>query len=575
MKLELKPCTNNAYPIYGLLIEGKNIHYWLQQMQRLQINLDTTSVYALPGATPNSIWGCFVAISIKQINAQQLERLTLCQCVFNKLYIPLYAQLTPTINDSEIEKLFPEHKYILHPEIGLFTLDTPVDFSSILEFKQKSNLNLKSPIESSHIPKYIRNMQIESLPPEESLNQLEENSFPKQKKFNDKPLNWKEKIKLNLLRKFFNEQKSNQENKNSSKEKTRLLKLLDKILPGKQISENLEQDLEELERRNSSEMQKLMDMFKRDPDEALKYAIPLDNNGLNRGGNHGAFNVSMRWSNFNLFGNNSAGSGNSLLADDSYYQLQQQYNKTAQDLIAAKKYDKAAFVYLKLLKNNHLAAHTLEEGKLYGEAASVYIKYLENKNKAAECYEKGYMTSQAIELYKELNQKEKVGDLYSLMNQKKEAFHYYNEVVEEYKADDKIVKASLLLKQKMENTSEAQKLLLHGWRNHKDAFNCINNYFTNIEDQQTRHQSIESIYSNETDNKNKLNFLKALSLERKKDKSLHDKAKNIAYEIVAELAESQPNIVLELTQFNEDKSLNKDLIRYKSDAHKKSKINIA
>jgi hypothetical protein len=64
------------------------------------------------------------------------------------------------------------------------------------------------------------------------------------------------------------------------------------------------------------------------------------------------------------------------------------------------------------LKNAHSAGNALETGEHYQEAASVYLKYANNKNKAAECFEKGSMTMDAIGLYKELNQDEKVGDLY-------------------------------------------------------------------------------------------------------------------------------------------------------------------
>ena len=87
------------------------------------------------------------------------------------------------------------------------------------------------------------------------------------------------------------------------------------------------------------------------------------------------------------------------------------------------------------------------------------------------------MITDAIGLYKELNEYEKVGDLYMLQQKKETAFEYYQIVADDYIAHDKYVKASLLYKNKMENTESAQEFLLKGWRHQKDAFNCINNYF--------------------------------------------------------------------------------------------------
>jgi hypothetical protein len=232
--------------------------------------------------------------------------------------------------------------------------------------------------------------------------------------------------------------------------------------------------------------------------------------------------------------------------------------------VKEKKYDKAAFVYLKLLKNNHLAATTLENGKLYTEAASVYLKYLQNKEKAAQCYETGRMTNEAIELYKELNKNEKVGDLYTDINNKIEANYHYQIVVEDYKQKNQYIKAALLLKNKMDARHSAQEILLNGWRNNYDRYNCINNYFANIEDESLLTKEINAIYKSETDLTNKEDFLKALKIEYKKGDNIAAQTKAIAYEIVSTLAKSNPNILNDLTAFNKDTHLKTDINRFKN-----------
>ena len=129
---------------------------------------------------------------------------------------------------------------------------------------------------------------------------------------------------------------------------------------------------------------------------------------------------------------------------NNYFTLQQQYTKTAQELINKKNTKRAAFVYMKLLKQYHQAADTLEQGKLYQEAATVHLNHTGNKLKAAQCYEKGKMTNEAINLFKELNEHEKVGDLYMSINNQRSGLEHYNMVLDQLKDQHQYVKASLL-----------------------------------------------------------------------------------------------------------------------------------
>ena len=115
----------------------------------------------------------------------------------------------------------------------------------------------------------------------------------------------------------------------------------------------------------------------------------------------------------------------------------------------------------------------------------------------------------------------------------------------------------------MEDKSSAQDILLAGWREEKDSFNCINNYFVNIEDIQILSKEIDRIYRNETNERNKQEFLKALKYEQKKDALIATQTKELAYEIISELAKTNSGILNELSAFNKDAQLSKDITRYK------------
>lgn len=221
-------------------------------------------------------------------------------------------------------------------------------------------------------------------------------------------------------------------------------------------------------------------------------------------------------------------------------------------------------MYLKLLKNYNSAAHALESGKYYQEAATIYVKHAGNKMKAAECYEHGKMTDAAIALYKELNENEKVGDLYVSLNKRNDANMYYEKVIDDYKLRNQYIKASLIYKNKIKNVSGAQSLLLDGWRSNKDASNCLNNYFANIADVKTLKNEIHTIYHNDVTPQNSELFLTVLQHEYKKGKELAEPVREIAYEIVAKNVAANPFIVSQLREFNKkDNQLLKDTMKYK------------
>lgn len=567
MNLRIKPWSKNTYPLQGVLIKGTDLQHWLYQLQILEIDINTVPVFAIPGTRPNSIWGCLVVLKQVISNDFKLQNVQFCQCIEGALFIPEFSTLYPKINPSEIAILFAKCKHIIHPEFGLFELENPIDWQDVLEIPSPQNYLFTEPQITAFRPQTIHKIEIKALPPDELLKNMEENTFPKKESFKEKPLNLNEKIKYQLLKSVF---KTSNKDGAIQTEKANwfstLATRLGQLFPSSvKLFEKFESDFEDLENRNRSEMEKLMQLFKNNPEEALKYAIPIDNEGTNRGGNKGAFSMSKRWQSFNLFGNNETRSGgNVLLQDDSMAKLQQQYYQTATNFINEKNYEKAAFVYLKLLKNKQMAANTLENGKLYPEAAALYLKYLDNKERAALCYEKGRMTSDAIGLYKELKMHEKVGDLYQSINNRKEAFEHYNYVVENYKSTDQYVKASLLLRNKMEDKSSAQDALLTGWREQKDSFNCINNYFVNIEDIEILSKEIDRIYRHETNERNRPEFLKALKYEHKKDALIATQTKDLAYEIISELARTNPSILNELSAFNNDMQLSKDITRYKT-----------
>lgn len=263
-------------------------------------------------------------------------------------------------------------------------------------------------------------------------------------------------------------------------------------------------------------------------------------------------------------GNKNSRGGTSYVGNVLFNRLLNKYEELAQRYIDEKNYIKAAKVYMNLLKDNYRGAKTLENGALYNEAAVIYLKKLNNKSEAANCYEKAKQYQKAIDLHKELGQKEKVGDLYKEINDIKNANTYYQMVVDDYVNTNQMVKGSLVYRKKMELPEEAQKILLKGWNEDRDGFNCLNNYFANIFDVKTLDKKIQELYQN-LPAERKMNYLKALKIEFNKDPKLKETTRNIAYEIIAEKVKTHSEIVNELKHFNpDDEVILKDISRYKT-----------
>lgn len=262
------------------------------------------------------------------------------------------------------------------------------------------------------------------------------------------------------------------------------------------------------------------------------------------------------------------GGGSAYLESSMFDKVRQTYEDLASKYIKEGNYKGAAQIYMNLLQDNYRGASTLADGELYNEAAFVYLKKLYNKEQAAQCYEKGKSYKKAIDLFRELNQKEKVGDLYLKINDRENAHHFYQMVIDDYVQNRQMVKASLIYRKKMDMPEKAQENLLKGWRRDWDGYNCLNNYFANISDLNVLQQAIRQQYK-ELPAVQQATYLNLMKHEFNKDESLRTLTRDIAYEIVAEQVAKHPDVVSELKFFNpEDKNIMKDILRFKTRENK-------
>lgn len=267
--------------------------------------------------------------------------------------------------------------------------------------------------------------------------------------------------------------------------------------------------------------------------------------------------------------NKYGGGGDGSYIDTSLFdKLRSMYEDIARKHIEDNEYKKAAIVYMNLLQDSYRAASTLEQGGFYSEAAVVYLRKVQSKVDAANCYVKAKQYDKAITLYKELQQKEKVGDLYKEINDLENAFIFYQMVVDDYVQSHQMVKASFIYRNKMDKPSEAQETLLQGWKENKEPLNSLTQYFAHIPEISKLENEIKYLYENTSPGK-KLIYLEAMKVEFKKDQRLQKSTRNIAYDIIAENINGRSEIVNDLKLFNpDDEVILKDISRYKTGRNK-------
>lgn len=555
MELTVRPYYKNEHPLAAILVQGATLGIWLAELQNMRLSLAGVQCYGLPGTRANTLWGCMV-IPLDGRMPGEIGRNSYCQRVHPQLYIPENSILTPAVTGEELTGMLKDRLHLYHPAIGWVELEEPVNWAELIEAPLSPGLAPIRPEAPVVMPMTVHSFHIQGLPPEEVLERLDAQLFPEKAPVEKGPLSLWEKILLVLLRLIC----------------WGILPLF-RIPLGPRArawlgrkQQRLAEKWQDLEERNKQEVDKLLDMFKNDPEEALRYAIPLDDGtSRGKGATSSTFRLTRRWNELNLFGRHPGTSGGTVVGmDNERDRLKRQYEATAKALIAKGDHRKAAFVYLRLLKDYRLAAQTLEEGGLYAEAASIYLEHSRDKVKAAECYEKGQLIQPAIELYKELGNDEKVGDLYRSINRQEEAKLFYSKVVDRYSGSWQYLKASMILREKMNDEHRAQSLLLEGWRGSRDAERCLDNYFSHIRDERQLDAEIKRVYAEDTDKDNRGVYLEVLKHAYRRGGAVEGTTRDIAYEIVAELAKDDPSVVAALQSFNQqDNNLVKDILKFR------------
>jgi tetratricopeptide (TPR) repeat protein len=233
-----------------------------------------------------------------------------------------------------------------------------------------------------------------------------------------------------------------------------------------------------LERLREQEMNRLLNLFKDDPDKALSFALPLASTGLSRGRADNGAQLSQRNPLFNLsLLGGGAPSSTWVASNELYTQLRNRYLEMARSAIARRDFQKAAYIYAHLLADLPSAANVLKQGKFYREATAIYRDHLKNPIQAAACLEEGGLLQEAAVLYLNQGRYLKAGDLYEKIGNAGRAQECWRKEMMTCKDQKNWVGAAEIQESRLKDPQGAAVLLLDGWRvgiQHKE---CLRAYF--------------------------------------------------------------------------------------------------
>ncbi|HUY90021.1 MAG TPA: hypothetical protein VMV10_14895 [Pirellulales bacterium] len=232
-----------------------------------------------------------------------------------------------------------------------------------------------------------------------------------------------------------------------------------------------------LEASRHRELTRLLDLLRSNPDEGLRYALPMG------GGDHrGLAPPSARLGRRNVdFSLNWFRGGGPADFWDLPAQLQQRlltrYRELAAREIALGRHRRAAYIFATLLGDVKSAANTLADGGHWREAAVLYEERLKQPHEAARCLRQGGLWAEAIALYEKLGEHETVGDLYQQLDQRDEAERAWRRAVAACDARFDALAAASLLEHKIGRIDEAWQRLLAAWPRSPQAVSCMTEAF--------------------------------------------------------------------------------------------------
>jgi tetratricopeptide (TPR) repeat protein len=558
MILQLTYDPSVCHPVLGAYIRGNSPAEWFAEIQRWDVPPGSLTCMLVPESKSSMApTGMMVVFNPKHIPPADLiaHPYTI---IGKKLLIPIHAKLLPALSSSEMADLLVWEWQVMHPHLGFFGFTTAdlVSLGDLLIMPDviDHSWDMAHPGMPAMAPLRMINVRRkeDDAPLIDMLKSSVDSRPLSEIPMEAPPLKGFKKIKAWLLKTFM-----------------RLLGKRGNKEPNS-MYQWMQNQLEHLQEKRDRELERLLNMFDENLGEALQYAIPLGSQHASRGVAPPSSSLSKRNTHFSL--GNLAGGGGPVDAWDVnryYEQLHQKYMRAALQAIENKDFKQAAYIYAHLLQDYNLAAKALVQGGFFREAAALYRDYLNRPLPAAECLVQGGLLLEAIEIYKELEMFEIVGDLYVKLEQLDLARNYYRKSVQAAQQQNDLLKAAVILEEKLNAPDEALRILYRGWNGFNRPADHLEQYFDVV----TRHTPdqlplhIRKVYQKSSGEQLTL-FLQVMLIVNNKHTATTVKqtTTDLSIHIISDqVKQGNTQHLFLLKQFlPEDKQLPSDLFRYKS-----------
>lgn len=248
--------------------------------------------------------------------------------------------------------------------------------------------------------------------------------------------------------------------------------------------QQVEQLAQSLSVERNKELARLLRMLDDNPDEGLRFALPLAGDAAPRGLARPGTQLQARDPDFNLGRLGGGGAVDGWDAGAYRTKLMQRYRELANREIALGRHRRAAYIFAELLGELTSAANALENGGHYREAALLYQERLSQPLQAARCLAKGRLWTEAIAVYEKLGEHEQVGDLYVELRDEDLASQAYYAAIKKHSLSGDYLNAARIAEQKLEDVESAYVILSGQWPDSRQAARCLEEMFALL----ARHQ---------------------------------------------------------------------------------------
>lgn len=228
-----------------------------------------------------------------------------------------------------------------------------------------------------------------------------------------------------------------------------------------------------LQKKRWQAMDKLLRDLEKDPDKALRRAIPFVRNphrGLAAPGGE----LRDRMVEFSMEQLGASGAVDSWdLPPDYQMRLRQQYLNLALREKQLGRFRRAAFIYSNLLGDLSAGATALKEGGFHREAAIIYRTFLQNPEAAARCLRDGGLHADAAALFSELKLWKDAAECYETLGLNHRAAACWRLAVEDAAAKGDRLLAAAMLERRLDVPQEALAMLRGAWPSTAQAITAL------------------------------------------------------------------------------------------------------